>query len=298
MKKKSILKPVDEKAREAAIAVHLGRYAGNEIVRSANHEGDLPAEFNLKLGPEVVGTVKIDWTSAIRVIMDIMVARKVGSEMSDEEYIAHVRLLESIFAGPSPDLERQEKLLHWLLHMVAHLPDKLNRSIALLSVEAERDADIAEGKKLSLRDIPSSGSLANWVAKIEREAVMRRLPETRGGSRRTKPQWQSKIALRIYAMHVDERLSVAERIKRIYRHCDGAPGWTEDLNRDKTFQKLRQGVPDRIIRWATKYVADQGISSRNKSALIVACEIARRELELPKQTPKRLPRTTALAMTC
>jgi hypothetical protein len=164
-------------------------------------------------------------------MMDIIVAGQHGTQMSNTELIKHVQLLEEIFMSASPDAEKTENLLHSIFHMVAHLPDNMNAALGVLFAEAKRDAEIARAKNLGSTEIPSAAKFAKWVAKVEREFVMRRLPQMRGGITRTKPAWRNEANIRGYADRVNERHLLSIRIKDVYEDCDGEPGWIEDLKR-------------------------------------------------------------------
>lgn len=105
---------------------------------------------------------------------------------------------------------------------------------------------------------------------------------------RTHPDWRGSDTLKQYAQLVNDRRSLATCIKDMYEDCDQAPGWMEDLKDDSTFQRLSLGVPQSLVDWAMKRVAVDGLPSREQEPLSIACEMARRELDLPEQNVETL----------
>ena len=274
---------IDKKMRQAALAIHFHRY-------SDSAKGDLPRTFNLKLGLEIVGTASIDWTAVIMVIMDYMIAGQHGSRMSNEEYAKHAEQLSQIFTIDSPDTEKTSILFHRLFHMLAHLPDSLNAALALLFAESARDAEIARGKERGSTDIPSAAKFAKWATKEQREFIMARLPQMRGGNKKTKPTWRDEANLRRYAERVNERWLLSICIKDMYDECDGEPGWIEDLKQDSSFQRLSVDVPKKTVTWAIKRIASDKMAARTREPLSIACEMARQELDFPEQGLETLHR--------
>lgn len=107
---------------------------------------------------------------------------------------------------------------------------------------------------------------------------------TQGGNRRTLADWQGEEVLIKYSQRTNELRLLAESIKDVFDDCIGEAGWIEDLRKNSNFQKLSQGVSDEIIDWAIRRVAsDETISKREREPLSIACEMARKELNLPEQ---------------
>ncbi len=111
----------------------------------------------------------------------------------------------------------------------------------------------------------------------------RHLPPT-DQNRRTQSQWRGEAIRKKYSQRVNDRYALACRVKEMYEECDYAPGWMEDLKQDSTFKLLSINIPDKtVIEWAMKRVASDNISSREREERSIACEMARRELDLPEQ---------------
>ena len=175
-----------------------------------------------------------------------------------------------------------------LWHIAEYTPQKLNDAINNLFAEAHLKIVIDREKKLGSAQLPSVKQFTEWLAKRERKAASKRLPEVRGGTRKTKPEWKDKAMLRRYAELVTERRVLCQCIKDVYDLCEGDDSWVEDLKQDSTYQRLSENVPSASLTWAIRRVATDTLPKREKESLAIACEIGRQELELPKQKTETL----------
>lgn len=147
----------------------------------------------------------------------------------------------------------------------------LFNSIAADSFHPEEKVKTSDIKKL----------LLNTYWKITKS----NLGVTRGGNRRTAPEWNSEESVVQYARKVRERHPLALCIKDMYDDCMGDESWIEDLKLNPTFQQLRQGVPDEIIEWTIKRVANsEKVQETDREPLSLSLEMARQELALPAQS--------------
>jgi hypothetical protein len=74
----------------------------------------------------------------------------------------------------------------------------------------------------------------------------------------------------------------------VFRACDGAEGWTEDLEDSADFQLLRTDIPKKPLKKAIDRVAITKGKGREGEPVSIACEMARQELDLPVQKSQTL----------
>jgi hypothetical protein len=134
------------------------------------------------------------------------------------------------------------------------------------------------------RQIPTP-KLKQMLTKRYWEDVKPHLGITR--KTRTNPAWTPE-SKKEFAQRVSDRRGLAARIKEMFDDCEGEETWVEDLKQDSTFQLLEPAVDQDSIKWAIKRIASEDLPPRDREPLSVACEIARRELDLPEQVIETL----------
>jgi hypothetical protein len=167
-------------------------------------------------------------------------------------------------------------------HMLEFLPQKLSAALKSLSLEGYEVGEVQKLRLKRSKDTRSSALLASFLAKKERQAIKSRLPEWRGGNKKTKPAWRGSQVKSQYAIGVNERRLLAVCMKQMYDDCEGEAGWLEDLKASLNFQRLSVGVPKNVITWAYRRIASDGLTRREKEPLSVALEMSRQELGLPE----------------
>jgi hypothetical protein len=137
-----------------------------------------PRRLPLKFGSRVVGKAVIDWVAVSAQIFDTFAAMSKPADLSDDEY---TQQLKSI-----PVEVVWEKMLlpiyMTVAHMLEFLPEKFNDAIKHLFLEGRHKMIIKNEQERGSDSIPSPAEFAEWVAKAEKEAAKKRLPEIRGGS--------------------------------------------------------------------------------------------------------------------
>lgn len=252
-----------------------------------NFPKNLPQNFSLKLGPVVVGSVSIEWKM---VFAWLFVLAATGTKPEDRTEEEHAELIKFALAHQEPE-ERAKMLYPYysiLWYMAEYTPQKLNDALSKLLAEARLKIVIDHRKKHGSTPMPAIKEFTEWLAKEERKAASKRLPEVRGGTRKTKPAWKDQAMLRRYAELVTERRILCQCIKDMYDLCEGDDSWVEDLKSSSNYQRLSVTVPSAILTWAIKRAATDTLPKREREPLAIACEMARQELQLPKQKVETL----------
>jgi len=250
----------------------------------------LPSQFSLKIGQVTVGRVSVDWTEIRATTLGQILAniKSVPLEQSPFHWLDYLA---------SPKSSEKEKsdilfvLFGTLMYMCEHLPEKMNSANMALWLEAGQNVVIVRGKVAGRTDIPSPTEFAKWIAKLEKDATKRRLPEPRGGDKKTKPDWKSPASLEAYARRVEDLKPLVRQLKHVFSECLEDEGWITDLKADRTYLALSQGIPEKALKWAITRTADGNASEAEREPQAIACEMARQELnltfiEMPTQQEK------------
>lgn len=279
MNKKKSRKAKPRPDRTQLFLEHLAQYDDPKNLNLNAFPLVLPHEFSLILGHRPIGKVVMDWHALWAKIFDVVAAMAKPDDVSDDEYTEQLKI---DFQAMDP--KEMGKIVNTIsavvVYMMEYLPEKLNSGILQLSIEARHNLIILEQQRLGSKDIPSPAELADWVGKAERDATKRRLPEIRGGDKKTKPDWKSPDTLKQYAQRVDDRKALVGQIKYVFSDCLEDESWIGDLKVDRTYMTLAQGIPEKILGWAIKRVADANARELEREPQAVACEMARRELGL------------------
>jgi hypothetical protein len=240
---------------------------------------NLPSKFRLRLGSAVIGEASVDWKPVAGRLFSLMLTMGKPKELSEDDYY---KQLEEYFKTLT-EQENQELIMpaiSAMWHMMEFLPQKLNDAIISLAIEGRHKNVMRRQKDLG-RAIPSPAKFAEQIAKREKSAVQSRLPKLQ--PTKTKPAWQSTNNLREFAGKVEARVLLCQCMKNMYERCDFDEGWVEDLNQDEQFKLLSAGVLPAAIGWAIRRIGDDSLETREKEETLIACEVARQELDLPYQ---------------
>jgi hypothetical protein len=200
-------------------------------------------------------------------------------DLTEEQYI---EILSNYFNSLSGKQVSEHMLptLATVWHMLEFLPQKVNDAIRLLAAEGHGKMIIDRQLKLGV-EVKSPAKMADELAKIERDTIKRRLPKIQPS--KTKPAWQNPDNLRKFAIRVETRRLLCQQMKNVYDRCDFLDDWADYLREDEQFQLLSKDISKEAIAWAIRQIGDDKITARDKELVPVACEIARRELDLPFQ---------------
>lgn len=281
MKKKQPRKVKQRPDRTQLFLDHLQQYDDPLNLDLGAFPLVLPHKFSLALGHRPVGKVVMDWHALWAKIFDVAADMAKPDDMSDDEYTEQLKV-DFREMDPKDRGRIVNTISAVVVYMMEHLPEKLNDAILQLSIESRHNMIILEQRRLGSQDIPSPAELANFVGKMEREATKRRLPEVRGGDKKTKPEWRGPETKKRYAERVNHRRPLTRCIKDIFDDWDSDAGWIEDLRQNPTFQQLSSGVSEKILRWAIRRIASENMTGREREPLSVALEMTRQELGLPE----------------
>lgn len=267
---------------------HLKRYYDFKEFDPHKLPLNLPTKFPLRLGSKTVGHCSVEWNHVVIPMLSAAMRNTKPAEQSEAEYIQHV---SDIWDAASTETQNAilEPFQHMLRYICEFLPSKFDDSLQQLSGEAfffavamiRRDGDTSKSQL-------SRTKLANNIVKRERAAILSRLPKAKRFSSKTKPAWKDDATLMHYATLVGRRTLLVRAIKDVYEACDGADGWTEDLEDSADFQLLRTGIPQKPLNGAISRAAITKGKGREGEPVSIACEMARQELDLPAQKPQTL----------
>jgi len=239
----------------------------------------LPRKFALQIGPNVIGYAVIDWRAVGGKLFHALTLKPKPEQFTEDEYFRLVKeYFESLSAKEAMDAMLPSFSAMW--HMMEYMPRKVNDAIAHLVLEGRQKVVIKQQQELG-RSVPSPAKFADQLAKIERDAIKKRLPKVQ--PTKTKPAWQNENNLRRFAEKVNARHLLCQCMKNIYDRADFLDEWVEDLLHDKDFTLLSKDVPDEGIKWAIRQIGDDKVSPRDKEPVLIACEISRQELDFPFQ---------------
>ncbi|HMH44633.1 MAG TPA: hypothetical protein VK557_14175 [Pyrinomonadaceae bacterium] len=258
---------------------HLDEYDDFSAGFMDNFPDKLPRSFPLKLGPDVVGHAIIDWRKIAGKLFGIIALKPKPDGWTEEQYI---EILINYFNSLSGNQVSEHMLptLSTVWHMLEFLPQKINDAIKLLAAEGHGKMIIDRQLKLGV-EVKSPAKIADELAKIERDTIKGRLPKLQ--PTKTKPAWKNENNLRRFAEKVMARQLLCQCMKNVYDRCDFLDDWADYLDYNKEFKLLSADVPPEAITWAIRQIGDDKILARDKEPVPVACEIARRELDLPFQ---------------
>lgn len=267
---------------------HLKRYYDFKEFDPHKLPLNLPTKFPLRLGPKTVGLCSVEWNHVVIPMLSASMRTSKPVEQSEAEYLQHV---SDMWEAASRETQNAilEPFQHMLRYICEFLPTKFDDSLRQLSGEAFFYAaammrrDEADSKPQFSRT-----RVADKILKREREAILSRLPRAKRFSSKTKPAWKDDATLMQYATLVGRRALLVRFIKEVYAACDGAEGWTEDLEENVDFQLLKTGIPKKPMNGAIKRVAITKGKGREGEPVSIACEMARQELDLPVQKPQTL----------
>ena len=244
-----------------------------------NFPKNLPCKFALKLGPNIIGYAVIDWRAVGGKLLDALTLKPKPEELSEEEYFQLLRdYIESLSAKEQFQVLLPSFSAMW--HMLEHMPKKMHDALVQLAMEGRQKVIIKQQRELG-KSVPSPAKFAEQLAKIEKDAIKSRLPKLK--PTKTKPAWQNADNLRGFAERVMVRQLLCQCMKNVYDRCDFLDDWADDLRHDEQFRLLSSEVSQEAITWAIRQIGDDRISPRDRETVLVACEIARRELDLPFQ---------------
>lgn len=143
----------------------------------------LPRKFRLKLGPEAIGMAIVDWRKVMTKLFAFAIGSAKPTELSEDEY---VRQVEEYFGSLTNKQIQEELLPHGstMWHMMEFLPQKLNDAIIHLAIEGRQKIVIRRQLEIGA-NIPSPAKFADQVAKMEREAIKKRLPQVKANKNQT-----------------------------------------------------------------------------------------------------------------
>lgn len=169
------------------------------------------------------------------------------------------------------------------LHLPGMVGDMMSAAIkgqTFYDLHKAYEALAPDKKPMAVKDLKKLIQDAAW------RDIKPHLPQDR--NTRTNRAWRDEGTLKQYARRVSDRTPLVSSIKDMYEDCEGEAGWIEDLQLDSTYQLLSRDVPDEILIWARKRVASDDMSAREREPRSIACEMARRELDLPEQSVETL----------
>jgi hypothetical protein len=258
---------------------HLDQYEDFSREFLDKFPDSLPRRFALKIGEQEVGKALVSWKLIIKHLIGVMIMMGKPADMSEDEYLDEVdERLKSLNADEAR--EAIQPAIATVMHMLEFLPQKLNDAVVHLALEGRQKMIINYQRKIGAA-IPSPTKFADDVVKMERRAIKDRLPKLQPS--KTKPAWQNTENLRAFAERVEARTLLCQCMKNMYERCDFDEGWTQDLFEDHQFRMLSANIPDAIITWAVRRIADDHLPTAEREPQLIACEVARQELDLPFQ---------------
>jgi hypothetical protein len=247
----------------------------------------LPHKFPLKLGEKSVGAALVDWQGIFVKLVAATVRMSKPPDMSEEEYAEY---FQALYDAASPEAKRAigEPFLDMLAYVFKFLPPKLSDAVRDLCFEAHYSAVAsAKGEARDARTKSIRQIVFKKLLRAERKAILARFPKVERQSK-TKAAWKDDATLVDFANRVSLRQHLVLAIKKTYDNSDGDEDWSTDLQESKDYQLLITGVPKATINLAIRRVGDTNLSKREREPLSIACEMARRELDLPLQKTQTL----------
>jgi hypothetical protein len=276
-------KPV--KDRNAEFLDHLKQYDDWKSYDAKKFPRDLPFQIPIKIRANHVASVFVDWQQVCVSLLGttLEIARPQNESDADFE-----KRLQSLLANASPEARRAffTPTYTMAFHVFEYLPQQLKESFLQLLAEGYREGMTPIVARRGWR-MERRSDFADDMLKRQRKLILDRLPRSKPLNTRTKPRWKDPSTLIAYARLVNSRKLLSETIKKTYDMADGADDWRDDLVGNNDYQLLKTSVLTTALEWALRRVAED-VPKRDREPLALACEIARREMDLEKQQPQTL----------
>jgi hypothetical protein len=273
------------KNRSAEFLDHLKQYDDWQSYDVNKFPRDLPFRIPIKIRSAHVASVFVDWQQVCASLLATTLEIARPQNESDADFEKRVKTL---LANASPKARRAFFTPTYMMvsHVFEHLPRQLKESLVQLLAEGYREGMTPVVARRGIR-MQKRSDFADDMLKRQRKVILDRLPRSKPRNTRTKPGWKEPATLIVYARLVKSRKLLSETIKKTYDMAGGADDWRDDLVDNNDYQLLKTGVPATALEWTLRRVAED-IPKRDREPLSLACEMARREMNLDPQQPQTL----------